>query len=57
MISLARALILKVVAEGVENEEQVKLLRLLRCDEAQGYFYHRPLPPEKMEALLASAAR
>jgi len=52
VISLARALNLKVVAEGVETEEQANLLRLLRCDEAQGYLFGRPVPPEEMERLL-----
>jgi EAL domain-containing protein (putative c-di-GMP-specific phosphodiesterase class I) len=52
VISLARALNLKVVAEGVETEEQANLLRLLRCDEAQGYLFARPVPPEEMERLL-----
>ncbi len=52
VISLARALNLKVVAEGVETEEQAKLLRLLRCDEVQGYLFGRPVPPEAMEKLL-----
>ena len=37
IISLAQALRLKVVAEGVETEEQAQLLRLLRCDQMQGY--------------------
>jgi EAL domain-containing protein (putative c-di-GMP-specific phosphodiesterase class I) len=52
VISLARALNLKVVAEGVETEEQANLLRLLRCDEAQGYLYSRPVPPEELEGKL-----
>ncbi|HSC05753.1 MAG TPA: EAL domain-containing protein [Steroidobacteraceae bacterium] len=53
VISLARALNLKVVAEGVETEEQANLLRLLRCDEAQGYLFGRPVPPEEIEPLIA----
>ena len=44
IISLAHSLGLSVVAEGVEEEEQAKLLRLLRCDELQGYHLGRPLP-------------
>ncbi|MBI3045647.1 MAG: EAL domain-containing protein [Betaproteobacteria bacterium] len=52
VISLARALNLKVVAEGVETEEQANLLRLLRCDEAQGYLYARPMPPDAIAGLL-----
>jgi EAL domain-containing protein (putative c-di-GMP-specific phosphodiesterase class I) len=51
VISLARALNLKVVAEGVETQEQSNLLRLLRCDEAQGYFFGRPLPPDEVGGL------
>ncbi|HTA66090.1 MAG TPA: EAL domain-containing protein [Xanthomonadaceae bacterium] len=44
IITLAHSLSLKVVAEGVEEEEQVKLFRLLRCDELQGYLLGRPVP-------------
>jgi diguanylate cyclase (GGDEF)-like protein len=44
IITLAHSLSLKVVAEGVEDEEQVKLFRLLRCDELQGYLLGRPMP-------------
>jgi len=47
IISLARALNLKVVAEGVETREQTNLLRLLRCDEVQGYLFARPEPVEQ----------
>jgi predicted signal transduction protein with EAL and GGDEF domain len=52
IISLGKTLNLKVVAEGVENEEQANLLRLLRCDEAQGYLFSKPVPPEDLEKLL-----
>jgi EAL domain-containing protein (putative c-di-GMP-specific phosphodiesterase class I) len=34
------------VAEGVETDEQSRLLRLLNCDEMQGYFFSKPVPGE-----------
>jgi EAL domain-containing protein (putative c-di-GMP-specific phosphodiesterase class I) len=52
IISLAHSLKLKVVAEGVDSEEQAKLLRLLRCDELQGFLFSRPLPFDELTALL-----
>jgi diguanylate cyclase (GGDEF)-like protein/PAS domain S-box-containing protein len=52
IISLARSLRLKVVAEGVETEEQAKLLHLLRCDEMQGYLFSKPLPKAELVKLL-----
>jgi len=52
IISLAQALRLKVVAEGVETEQQAQLLRLLRCDQVQGYLFSPPVPAEKIETLL-----
>jgi diguanylate cyclase (GGDEF)-like protein len=52
IISLAHSLKLKVIAEGVESEEQAKALRLLRCDEMQGYVFCRPIPFEQITALL-----
>jgi diguanylate cyclase (GGDEF)-like protein/PAS domain S-box-containing protein len=48
IISLAHSLKLEVVAEGVESEEQAKFLRLLRCDQMQGYLISKPLPFEEM---------
>ena len=48
MIALAHSLKLKVVAEGVELEEQAKILRLLRCDQMQGFLIGRPLDFENM---------
>ncbi|MGZ5142354.1 MAG: bifunctional diguanylate cyclase/phosphodiesterase, partial [Burkholderiales bacterium] len=50
IINLAHALKLKVVAEGVETEEQSRLLRLLSCDEMQGFLFSKPLPAEIFEA-------
>jgi len=50
IISLARALKLKVVAEGVETPEQLRLLRSLHCDEFQGYLFGKPVSVEIFEA-------
>ena len=50
IIGMARNLGLKVVAEGVETEEQMMFLRAQRCDEIQGYYFGKPLPPEAIEA-------
>ncbi len=52
IISLAQALQLSVVAEGVETEEQARLLHLLRCDQMQGYLFSPPVPKNEIEALL-----
>jgi len=49
IIDLAHSLKLKVVAEGVETEEQSRLLRLLNCDEMQGFLLSKPVPAEVFE--------
>jgi EAL domain-containing protein (putative c-di-GMP-specific phosphodiesterase class I) len=51
IISLAHALNLKVVAEGVETNEQSLLLKQLGCDQAQGFLYSRPLLAEEIETI------
>jgi EAL domain-containing protein (putative c-di-GMP-specific phosphodiesterase class I) len=48
IIELAHGLGLTVTAEGVETEEQLKLLRDLGCDVAQGYFVAEPLQPDQL---------
>jgi diguanylate cyclase (GGDEF)-like protein/PAS domain S-box-containing protein len=54
MISLAHSLRMQVVAEGVETEEQAKILRLLRCDQMQGYLICRPVSAQAVATLLAA---
>jgi EAL domain-containing protein (putative c-di-GMP-specific phosphodiesterase class I) len=56
IVSLAHTLGLKVIAEGVEDDEQVRLLKDLGCDQIQGYLVSRPIPPQDVEALLRRAA-
>src|ERR1051325_5179246 len=56
IVSLAHTLGLKVIAEGVEDDEQVRLLKDLGCDQIQGYLVSRPVPPQDIEALLRRAA-
>jgi diguanylate cyclase (GGDEF)-like protein len=53
IITLAHNLRLKVIAEGVDSEEQLRFLHLLRCDEWQGYLFSKPLPVEAFEELLS----
>jgi diguanylate cyclase (GGDEF)-like protein/PAS domain S-box-containing protein len=52
IIVMAHKLGLKVIAEGVETEEQKDLLDAAGCDYVQGYLFSRPVPPEEFEALL-----
>jgi diguanylate cyclase (GGDEF)-like protein/PAS domain S-box-containing protein len=56
IINLAHSLKLNVVAEGVETKEQSQLLRVLNCDEMQGYLFSKPLPREIFEAKYLGAS-
>ena len=48
IISMAKSLHLKVIAEGVENEAQMSFLRAHQCDEIQGYYFSKPLATDKV---------
>jgi len=52
IIAMAHSLRLRVIAEGVETEEQLRFLRELGCDELQGYFFSRPLAEDEFVRLL-----
>jgi EAL domain-containing protein (putative c-di-GMP-specific phosphodiesterase class I) len=52
IISMAKSLRLKVIAEGVEDEAQMSFLRSHQCDEIQGYYFSKPLTAEKVAAKL-----
>ena len=52
IISMGHSLRLTVIAEGVETAEQAKMLRLLHCDEMQGFVFSKPLPHEELVAML-----
>jgi EAL domain-containing protein (putative c-di-GMP-specific phosphodiesterase class I) len=52
IIAMAHSLGLKVVAEGVEDKEQLAFLKEHRCDEVQGYLISRPIDAEALAALL-----
>jgi EAL domain-containing protein (putative c-di-GMP-specific phosphodiesterase class I) len=54
IVMLAHGLRLKVVAEGVETQAQVDLLKEIGCELAQGYLYSKPVPAEAIEQLLRS---
>ena len=53
IVTLCRALGMRVTVEGIETPEQLELVTSLGCDSAQGYLFARPMPAEAVEALLA----
>ncbi len=55
MIAMAHALGMRVVAEGVESIGQMQLLKSLGCDEGQGYYFSRPVPPGERQPVAAHA--
>jgi diguanylate cyclase (GGDEF)-like protein/PAS domain S-box-containing protein len=55
IIAMAKALNLKIVAEGVEQQEQLAFLRKHACDEVQGFYFSKPMPADEVELLLARA--
>ncbi|MGP9820723.1 sensor domain-containing phosphodiesterase [Salinarimonas sp. NSM] len=57
VIGLGRALGLRVVAEGVEDAGQAAMLRMMGCDEAQGYLYARPMPEQAVGLFLRERSR
>jgi diguanylate cyclase (GGDEF)-like protein/PAS domain S-box-containing protein len=52
VISLGQSLKLRVVAEGIETQEELTFLQARQCDEGQGYYFSRPVPPEEFAKLL-----
>ena len=54
IIALARSLKLRVVAEGVETAEELAFLNAQHCDEGQGYYFSRPIPPDQFARLLTT---
>jgi diguanylate cyclase (GGDEF)-like protein/PAS domain S-box-containing protein len=52
VISMGRSLKLRVIAEGVETQEQLAFLQAHQCDEAQGYYFSRPVLPQQFAKLL-----
>ena len=51
-IALAHSLALKVVAEGVETQEQLRILRRLKCDQAQGFHFSEPVTDAEFDRFL-----
>jgi diguanylate cyclase (GGDEF)-like protein/PAS domain S-box-containing protein len=56
VLLMAHSMKMKVVASGVEDEEQLSFLREARCDEAQGYLFSEPLPAERFREFMRAAA-
>jgi len=54
VITMCRSLKMRVIAEGVETHEEMAFLQAHHCDEAQGYYFGRPMPPQDFAKLLES---
>ncbi|WIM06428.1 MAG: EAL domain-containing protein [Candidatus Nitricoxidivorans perseverans] len=56
IVQMGHSLKLRVIAEGVETDRQLHMLKLVDCDEVQGFYFSRPLPPEELEPMLTRAS-
>jgi len=54
IVQMAQTLRLRTIAEGVESEAMLEHLRAFQCNEAQGYLYSKPMPPDEFEKYLGS---
>ncbi|MFA7533453.1 MAG: EAL domain-containing protein, partial [Tissierellaceae bacterium] len=52
IILLSKQMGLQVIAEGIENSEQLSILKEMECDIAQGYYFSRPVPIEKINKVI-----
>ena len=57
IVAMAHNLKLKVIAEGVEMEEQLTFLKEQQCDEFQGYLFSKPVTAEKLEKIVVQGRR
>jgi len=53
IIELSHELDFKVIAEGVEEKEELEILKKLNCDFVQGYYYYRPMPISELESIIS----
>ena len=54
IVAMGHSLQMQIIAEGVEYEDQMRILRALNCDCMQGFLLGCPLPPETIDLLLAN---
>jgi len=52
IISISRALDLKIIAEGMETQAQLEILNALGCNHVQGYYFHRPMAFDEFVEIL-----
>jgi diguanylate cyclase (GGDEF)-like protein len=52
IVELAHSMDLRVIAEGIENVDELRYFSQLKCDELQGYYFSKPLPPDEFERIL-----
>ncbi len=57
ILDIAKNLKMPVIAEGVETERQLAMLKDAGCDLVQGYYFSRPVPPEEFEKFIESEKR